>query len=89
MPTRVIYCAGCQMESEHAMLVDKNREIVADCSICRRVLHFPLVDSPAELNALIAAHKTASAGQITVEQAATEQAIYDEKFMKVLGIGGG
>lgn len=84
--TKTIYCAGCQLDIDHAMSLDKNQEIVAICPTCGRALHFPMVGLPADLDALIAAHKAASAGQITVEMAAAEQAIHDEAFMKLMGI---
>lgn len=86
-PTKQIYCAGCRTETAHAMALDKNQEIVATCGVCQRPVKFPMVGSPAELDKLIAAHKTASAGQVTVEMAAAEQAVHDENFLKVLGIG--
>lgn len=86
-PTKQIYCAGCRTETAHAMSLDKNREIVATCSVCHRQIKFPMVGSPAELDNLIAAHKASSAGQITVEMAAAEQAVHDENFLKALGIG--
>jgi transcription elongation factor Elf1 len=87
-PTKTIHCAGCRADTPHAMSLDKNREVVATCGTCGRQLKFPMVGSPAELDALIAAHKAASAGQVTVEMAAAEQAIHDAAFMKAMGIGG-
>lgn len=84
--TKTIYCACCRLDTEHAMTRDKNAEIVATCTTCTRSLKFPMVNSPAELDALIAAHKTASAGQITVEMATAEEAVHDEAFRKALGI---
>jgi len=87
-PTKKIYCAGCRTETAHAMSLDKKQEIVARCSVCARALHFPMVGSPAELDKLIAAHKKSSAGQVTVEMAAKDQAVHDAAFMRLMGIGG-
>lgn len=86
-PAKQIYCAGCRIETAHAMSLDKKQEIVATCAVCARALHFPLVGSPEELDALITTHKASSAGQITVEMAAADQAVHDANFMKALGIG--
>ena len=86
-PTKTIHCAGCRLDTEQVMSLDKNREIVATCPTCGRQLKFPMVAGPTELDALIAAHKASSAGQVTVEMAAAEQAVHDEAFLKVMGIG--
>ena len=84
--TKTIHCAQCRADTEQTMTLDKNREVVATCPTCGRQLKFPLAGSPAELDALIAAHKASSAGQITVEMAEAEQAVHDAAFMKLMGI---
>lgn len=85
-PTKTIHCAYCRLDTAHAMSLDRNHEIIATCPTCGRFLKFPMVGAPAELDTLIVAHKTSSAGQITVEMAAADQAIHDAAFMKAMGI---
>lgn len=81
--TKAIFCAGCQTDTPHTCTPDKNQEIVATCEACARTIKFPMNDA---LDANIAAHKAANAGQVNVEMAEAEQAVHDEQFKRLMGI---
>jgi len=83
--TKTIYCAQCRTDTAQELTLDKNREIVATCGACTRSIKFPVTNTPAELDALIAAHKGNSKGQVTVQMASDAQKVHDAAFLKSVG----
>ena len=85
--SRSIFCASCQVITDHQMLraTDRNSndQILATCD-CSRFVVFPRPSSPEELDAWIAAHQASNVGQITVEQVAAAEAEKDEHFKKMM-----
>lgn len=73
MTTRQIFCATEQAETAHELSVDvMNGEILATCP-CGRFLKFPSSVTPEEFTQLVAAHREANAGQVSLE--ATERLV--------------
>lgn len=66
MSTKVIFCANCQEEKPHELGLAPNGEITATCSECERVIKFPAVASAEQFNELVAKHKTANEGQVSI-----------------------
>jgi len=64
-----IFCANEQIETNHKLGLAPNGEITATCSKCGRVLKFPANLKSEEFNKLINEHKTANAGQVSIEVA--------------------
>lgn len=67
MKTKLVFCAGEQKEIDHVVSVSDSGEWVFECSGCGRVLKFAANLSGDQVNALLATHKEANAGQITKE----------------------
>jgi hypothetical protein len=65
--TKSIFCAACQEETEHEVVLVKNNhgheEAVATCS-CGRAIKFPASLTSEELRAAIEAHKVSNTGQL-------------------------
>lgn len=84
-----VFCAGCQAKTPHKMsrIQDRNghHEVVATCD-CGRMLKFPVCETPAQFEDHLARHHASNVGQITVEKAAADAAVHDERFKKMLGI---
>lgn len=67
---KTVFCAGCQVDTEHDVTVVKNphghQEIIFSCGCCRQ-WKLP-ADLPKEqLAELIAAHKAHNIGQVPAE----------------------
>lgn len=86
--TATAFCAQCQADGEHEVYVDHNQEMVITCKDCQRMWKIPLsaVETPEDLAALLARHKESNVGQIAVELVEEEQAVFDAKFKKLMGI---
>ena len=66
MPTKTSFCANCQAEKPHAIEVNVNGEIVLTCE-CSRFIKFPPgLDAPS-IDSLLATHKTANEGQVSIQ----------------------
>jgi len=62
MKTKVIFCAGCQAETEQTLAIVK-AEIVAACP-CGRALKFNAGISREEFDAQLERHRQANLGQL-------------------------
>ena len=80
-----IFCAGCQATTDHGVALDKNSEILATCAVCQRSVKFPLVNTEAQLNQLLANHEQASKGQISRSKDAADRANAEKKFDALMG----
>jgi hypothetical protein len=60
---KTIYCTKCQAETTHQASVERG-DIIFTCQTadCGRFVKFPADMSPADLQAAVAAHKTANQG---------------------------
>ena len=83
---KTIFCANCQAQTEHDCSPDKNGEVVFACS-CGRFLKAPLFARPEELDAYLATHHQANVGQVQTDTSAEEQARFDERFKRMMGVG--
>lgn len=82
---RKAFCAACQAETDHTCGLDKNQEVLCVCG-CGRFIKVPVMESPADFESHLAAHKDSNVGQVTVEMAAAEQEKHDARFKKMMGI---
>lgn len=64
--TRKIFCANDQTEKVHELYFGA-LELVAECTVCHRVLKFPAGLSREKFDALLEKHKNANLGQVTQE----------------------
>lgn len=81
-----IFCANEQADTDHDCTLDQNKEVVASCVTCGRILKFPMPKDQEHWDELTAAHQQANAGQVSVEKAAEAEAQADEAFKKAMGI---
>jgi len=65
--TKTIFCANCQEETVHDLSASPSGEVQATCSVCGRVVKFPVGISREDFDAAIEAHKAANQGQVTQE----------------------
>lgn len=63
---KLIFCAKCQVEQYHKLIIDANAEIVAICTACTGFIKIPAHLKLKEMKAYIDAHK-ANEGQIKKE----------------------
>jgi len=82
---KTVFCANCQAQTEHDCSPDKHGEVVFTCA-CGRFLKAPLFDHPDKLTEYLAAHHQANVGQVQTDTSAEEQAKFDERFKRVMGI---
>ena len=65
--TKTIFCANDQAEQVHDLSASPSGEVQANCQVCGRLIKFPAGVSRDDFDALVAAHKDANQGQVTVE----------------------
>lgn len=77
--TKEAFCANCQQETEHAVTVDANNELVFTCDCGRFFKLNPEGMSKDDVQAALDAHKAVNEGQLPVEQIeAAHNALLDE-----------
>ena len=85
--TKTIFCAACQRDDEMTLTFAINRdghsEAIAECH-CGRFLKFALVEA-ADFERLLAEHRAANLGQVSVEKAAAIQEAQEQKFRAMIG----
>lgn len=77
--TIMCFSAELQKETPHTIDIDGNGEIVLTCTETGRFLKFPKGTIASDLKSLMASHKDANLGQLSVEQLeAQKKALLDE-----------
>lgn len=86
MGTKIAFCAAEQADTEHEITVDANGEIVLTCTsvvdevACGRFVKFAAGLTVDQIVELMAKHKDANAGQVSIEPSIkVAEALADEK----------
>lgn len=61
--TKIIFCSGCQADTDHTFTVSHD-DYVATCDTCGRFDKFPTNITAVQLKELLDAHKQANLGQV-------------------------
>ncbi len=64
--TKTIFCANCQADKDHDAGLDAEGGLLLTCPDCERNLKFPSGIDASQLDDLIAEHKEANEGQVSV-----------------------
>jgi uncharacterized Zn finger protein len=64
--TKTVFCANCQVDKEQEATIDGNGDFIFTCPDCGRFVKFSSETQPDEIDGLLATHKEANTGQISV-----------------------
>jgi hypothetical protein len=79
MKTSDAFCANCQQQTEHAVTIDANNEMVFTCDCGRFFKLNPEGLSKDDVQAALDQHHAANEGQLPMEQIeAAQSALLDE-----------